>query len=180
MSLPTGARLGSYEVLAILAPRPIRSPTALVHGAYERLTAQDRVARKSLPTIGFASDSHTGMASCAGVAIMSHNWIDGQRQSAGQSLLAVSTRRGGYEPSRSRLDRVSDAAACDNAHGGVDQNANRTSTCLCLSAGIGAGSISGQLVTMQSVRRNLVGLIEAFDVAPIRLDEIAVPTRRGA
>jgi hypothetical protein len=69
---------------------------------------------------------------------------------------------------------VSDAAACDNAHGGVDQNANRTSTCLCLSAGIGAGSISGQLVTMQSVRRNLVGLIEAFDVAPIRLDEIAV------
>ena len=59
---------------------------------------------------------------------------------------------------RSKPDRVSAAAACDNAHDGVDQNANRTSTCLCLSAGIGAGSISGQPVTMQSVHCGILSV----------------------
>ena len=59
---------------------------------------------------------------------------------------------------RSKPDQVSAAAACDNAHGGVDQNANRTSTCLCLSAGIGAGSISGQPVTMQSVHCGILSV----------------------
>ena len=100
-----------------------------VHGAY-RIAATLSELSDTAGTLCFRSRSATGTPLSASLRI---------------SAICISLR-------------VPDTAACDNADGGVDQNANRTSTCLCLSAGIGAGSISGQPVTMQSVHGGILSV----------------------